>query len=237
MGKLKLKFGWLLLALLSFNSCKKEPGYGGSAGIKGVLKLNNYNKNYTTIRETKTLADEFVYIIFQDGKGYGDRVKTSYDGSFLFTHLRPGKYKIYAYSDDISMQTADKIIVLKEIEIKKNKELVDAGEITIATNTILKGNATIKGRVFAHKDGDTFFAMNEKVFIVYDGDQTYTKYVFTDDQGEFQFENMPVGNHRIFVYSKNTSDNVTAPKIPVEVYANLTANNEVKTLPDFDINK
>jgi hypothetical protein len=227
----------IVLGLILFPSCKKETGYGGNSAIKGVLKIQNYNFNYTTLKSESVLADEYVYIIFEDGKGYGDRVKTSYDGSFSFTRLKSGKYKIYAYSKDISSASLEDVIVLKEVEITKNKQLVDAGDIVTATNVTKPGNSIVQGKIIATSNTGTFFATNQKIFIAYEGNSTYSRFVYTDEDGEYQFLDVPTGNHRIYVFSKNTEPNPTSPTVVVEQFANVSSTNQVIQLPDFNINK
>ncbi len=227
----------LITLLFSFQSCKKTVGYGGNCGIKGVLKSRNYNSNFTTLKSETVLKDEYVYIVFEDGKGYGDRVKTSYDGSFSFTHLKTGKYKVYAYSKDSTMMSLEDVILIKDVEITKNKQLVDVGEIKITTNVSQPGNSNIKAKVFAHTANLDFYATNQKVYITYEGESTYSNSVYTDDEGEFQFTSVPIGHHKVYVFSKNTDPNATSPTIPVSVFVDVVNNNETHVLSDININK
>lgn len=228
---------FLIIFLFSFQSCKKTVGYGGNCGIKGVLKSRNYNSNFTTLKSETVLQDEFVYIVFEDGKGYGDRVKTSYDGSFAFTHLKPGKYKVYAYSKDSTMMSLDDVILIKDVEITKNKQLVDMGEIKTVTNVLKPGNSIIKAKVFAHTTTLDYYATNQKVYLTYEGESTFSNSTYTDDEGEFQFLNVPIGHHKVYVFSKNTDSNPTSPTVPVSVFVDVLNNNEIHVLSDININK
>lgn len=227
----------LFLTLFSLQACKKHEGYGGNCAIKGVLKLRSYTSDFSHLKSETTLADEYVYIVFEDGKGYGDRVKTSYDGSFSFTHLQRGNYKLYVYSKDTTLMTTDDVVFLTDVKISKNKEIVDAGELKTATNAQKPSNAIVRGKVFAHTTTDNFYATNQKVFVSYEGNQTYSQFVYTDDEGEYQFSNVPLGSHKIFVYSKDISANPPSPTYPVEVTFNVYNNNDIIVLSDININK
>lgn len=227
----------IIFSLLTLQACKKQEGYGGNCAIKGVLKLRSYNADFSSLKSETTLADEYVYIVFEDGKGYGDRVKTSYDGSFSFTHLQRGNYKLYVYSKDTTLMTTDDVVYLTDVKISKNREIVDAGELKTATNVQKPGNAIVRGKIFAHTTTDSFYATNQKVFISYEGNQTYSHFVYTDEDGEYQFSNVPIGNHKIFVYSKDTSANPPSPTYPVEVTFTIHNNNDIIVLSDININK
>ena len=118
-----------LFILLVF-SCKKEEGYGGKASVQGFVWVKEYNSNYSILQLEREGYDEYVYINFGDEISYGDRIKTSYDGRFEFKYLRPGKYKIYCYSNDPSDKDNVKpdktMVVLQEIEVtKKENKLTD----------------------------------------------------------------------------------------------------------------
>jgi hypothetical protein len=76
-------------------------------------------------------VDEYVYLVFDDDISYADRIRTSPTGEFEFQYLYPGKYSVYAYSNDSTFVSPTKIAVTKEIEITENKQIVDVGQITI----------------------------------------------------------------------------------------------------------
>lgn len=125
----------ILLATIivaSIAACKKDPGEGGRATIKGKVYVRNYNSTYTLLNDQYFAQGENVYIMYGDIPGIGNSVRTAYDGSFQFPYLRKGKYKVYALSkDSTSAATSKTIEVLKEIEIKDKKEVVDVGTIVI----------------------------------------------------------------------------------------------------------
>lgn len=122
----------LVLGLLMISSCKKTAGEGGGASIKGKLWMQDWNNSFTFLESEYAAFDEDVYIIYGDDISYSQRIRSSYNGEFEFKYLRRGKYKIYFYSDDSTMQSSSgKVAVVKEVEIKKNNEQVDLGTTTI----------------------------------------------------------------------------------------------------------
>lgn len=114
---------------LSFSSCKKEPGEGGLATIKGRIYCKDYDKFGNLISEGY-LPDENVYISYGDRTVVDNDVNTSYDGSFAFEFLQKGDYTVFAYTvcDTCQFQTAS---VLKKVHISKMREVVDIGDISI----------------------------------------------------------------------------------------------------------
>ncbi|MBI1838327.1 MAG: hypothetical protein HYR91_13780 [Flavobacteriia bacterium] len=228
----------ILISLVMINSCKKEEGYGGNCAISGVLKMKTFTQNFSQFQSEKVVADEYVYIQFQEGKGYGDRVKTAYDGSFSFTHLKIGTYKIYAYSEDSTLISQDKVAIMKEVKITKSKQLIQLDEgIIIKTNTNVLDESKVTGKVIAHKNGITYTAMNEKVFLVLQGEDTYTKFVYTDNEGNYKFDKIPNGVHQVYVYSKNGVDDPNGPFSPIIQNFTIVNTNEFLQLPVFNINK
>jgi hypothetical protein len=92
-------FVCLLLSTVLFSGCSKTEGQGGAATIEGKLMIQDYTLSSLPNGAPYDGADEKVYIIYGNGSTYSDDFNTSYDGSYRFTNLRPGTYKIFAYSD------------------------------------------------------------------------------------------------------------------------------------------
>jgi hypothetical protein len=217
-------------------SCDKSPGYGGNAGITGVVKLRRYNSDYTVLKQETVYQNADVYIVFNDGEGYGDKVKTSYDGSFNFNHLVPGNYKIYVYSNDTTMVSTGQIPVMVDAKISKRKELVNVGVIKVADNKALTGNASITGKVIASKLGASYAAIHEKVYMTDMTDSMNTNYVFTDYNGVYVFDNLPIGNYKVYVYSRNLNVPATPPYLLIDTIVNVVKNNDKLKFIDFNIN-
>lgn len=124
------KFLLLLIFSLSFASCKKGAGEGGNASIVGKVVTKHYHPFGDSIQGEYAGAFLDVYIIYGDEESYGEKTETNPEGNFEFRYLRPGKYKVYTYSKDITppfdYSLPDKIII-KEVTIPKKKKTVDAG--------------------------------------------------------------------------------------------------------------
>lgn len=128
-----LKYLFLIISVFVFFSCKKEPGLGGQASIKGKLYIKDYDGTFTTLRAIYPAQGENVYIIFGKESIVGDDVKTGIDGSFEFRFLRPGKYSVFAVSKDTSDKFSNKTIeVVREVEIKEKKENIKVEDLYIA---------------------------------------------------------------------------------------------------------
>ena len=233
-----IKFSLILLLAFFFmlSSCDKTAGYGGNAGIVGVVKLKRYNRDFTQLKQETVLANADVYIVFQDGQGYGDKVKTSYDGTFNFNHLVPGDYKLFVYSSDTTMLSPTVIPITVSATIKKRKELVDVGTIVVADNKPVSGNAIISGKVIASKLGSSYAAIHDKVYLTDMSDSTNTNYVFTDYNGAYLFDNLAVGQYKVYTYSRNLNVPATPPYLLIDTIINVVNNNDKLKLKDFNIN-
>jgi hypothetical protein len=120
-----------LLLILALNSCKKDPGSGGTSSIYGKVFAKDYNSTFTVFLESYYAQDYDVYLIYGDDKTYGDKVKTSYDGTYEFKYLRKGTYHVYAYSKDSTLQTNALIPVIEDVEITKNNQDLETPEILV----------------------------------------------------------------------------------------------------------
>ncbi|MDZ4665116.1 MAG: hypothetical protein SGJ15_09590 [Bacteroidota bacterium] len=123
------------ISLLTFSSCKKSEGEGGKATITGKIWVKRYNQFGVAI--LASLGGEYagayedVYIIYGDDATYGDRIQANGDGVYEFKYLRTGKYTIYAYSEGTNVTTANRVAVLKTVEITKKKQEVECEMIEI----------------------------------------------------------------------------------------------------------
>jgi len=121
----------IIIMTLTFYSCKKEPGSGGNASIFGKVFVKDYNSTFTTFQGEYYGGDIYVYIIYGDDKDYSDKVKTSYDGTYEFKYLRPGKYQVYTFSKDSTLQTTNVIGITQDVEITKRKQEVEVPDLVI----------------------------------------------------------------------------------------------------------
>ena len=115
-----------------YYSCKKGPGQGGRASIKGKIYSVNYNAIMTVPQDSGYLGAQKVFIIFGDETAVGDNQDTNPDGSCEFTYLRKGKYKIYTYSKTLPNHLDSAVI--QQVEITSNKQMLELPDFRIKTN-------------------------------------------------------------------------------------------------------
>ncbi len=206
---------FVITAIALAFSCSKEEGFGGNAAIHGVVNLEHYNHDFSILHNTQPAANTYVYLIFGDQPGFGDRVRTSFDGSFQFTNLTGGDYTVYTYSMDSSVTAvSENLIVQKEISISERKQIVDAGSINIMDNKAL-GRATIRGKV---KEIDTvnfgieYYIGNKSVYLVYGSEVNYSDSQRTNHEGEFEFADLHKGIYHIYTYSKDVTGSHPGPE-------------------------
>ena len=110
-----------LSLLLSFSSCEKEPGEGGTSVIQGqVYKIHTF-QNFTTG------AWDTLY--------YDDKFETDYNGVYRFEYLREGDYTLYTYADSIDMNNVSYDYPLfKHITISSNNSVNKVEDFVIEKN-------------------------------------------------------------------------------------------------------
>jgi len=114
-----------------FVACKKGPGVGGRASIKGTVYARNYNNSYIAV-DSGLIGAIKVYIKYGDNPGVGDNVETDNTGTYIFPYLRKGNYTVYVFSKILQNNTIDTTIV-KEVIIKDTKEEVVLPQFDINT--------------------------------------------------------------------------------------------------------
>ncbi|MBL4703398.1 MAG: hypothetical protein JKY54_02695 [Flavobacteriales bacterium] len=126
-------FKWAMFLLIALSiSCEKEPGYGGKASIKGQLTIEKYDL-VGQVEDSYTGMNKRVSIIYGEEDNIADDdMKSSFDGTFEFKHLHPGKYTVYLYSDHLTLSSVviDSTIQF-EIDIVEKEAVIDLGEIII----------------------------------------------------------------------------------------------------------
>lgn len=243
----KLSLLILIFPILIMISCKKDEGVGGTGSITGKIKINVYNQNYTVLQASYYAKAEDVYIIYGDETNFSDDVETNYDGTFTFEYLRKGAYKIYIYSEDsaeVFPRTDNPVFV--NAEITKNGETVDLGEINILQSIEWnEGTSVITGKIYAYNWNaelttylGEFYAPDEDVFLMIDGDSFYIDDVKTGWDGTYRFENVPIGNYKVYAYSKDRTFSPYEPDLfPKYRDAQITENYQIVTLDTISIIK
>lgn len=118
---------------LSFVSCKKEEGLGGQATIKGKVHVTEYNNSGVATGRKYYAGDFDVYIIYGEGSNmYDDFVRTSFDGSFEFRYLRPGSYRVFVYSKNVSPSATEPFSeVMQTVDITDKKQVIELEDFEI----------------------------------------------------------------------------------------------------------
>lgn len=123
----------ICFAVMLLSSCSKEAGEGGTSAIIGKVYVKDYNSLFSIINAEYYAADEDVYIIYGNDVSYGNKTKSSYDGSFEFKFLREGAYKIYTYSKDSTLKSQSGTIpVIQDVEITGKKQELTIPDLVIA---------------------------------------------------------------------------------------------------------
>jgi len=121
-----------LLVITGLFSCDKPAGEGGTSRIKGKVFIRNYNNNYTLLQSAYYGMEERVYVIYGDNDFYNDDIRTSYDGTYVFDHLRKGTYTIFAYSEDSTSSPLGELYpVFETVEITEEYQTVEIPTIVL----------------------------------------------------------------------------------------------------------
>lgn len=127
------KISFYFSILWMFNSCKKTPGEGGNAQIKGTYWVRNYDPFFTIVQGRYPAVNTTVYLFFGDDTSPGTSAKTNENGEFEFKYLRKGKYRVVAYSKQFQSTTStpNEYAVETIVNIAKRKEVKDIGLDTL----------------------------------------------------------------------------------------------------------
>jgi hypothetical protein len=228
-----LKYFILTIGLLSLYACQKNAGFGGNSTIKGRLEVENYNRDFSILRQSYFPIDEEGFILFGENSAYGDKVRTDTKGFFEFRNLKAGTYTVYAYSKDSARMDPTGFVPIEvKVEVNTNEEFIDIGTLTILDNDD-DGFATIRGKVYTNDNGG-YYVPDERVYLVYPtafGVETSQR---TKYDGTFEFDNLPLGTYEIYAYTEDNQ--VPSGVIPIIQTVTITDVNQDTLLPDFVIN-
>jgi hypothetical protein len=106
----------------------------GNSSISGRIYLVNYDQSTICteypVSDTSFAQEQEVYIVYGSHEFYDDRIRTHYDGTYKFSNLIKGIYKVYSYSEDISGAT-QMIPVIRQVEITKENQQIIIDDIYI----------------------------------------------------------------------------------------------------------
>jgi len=125
---------FILSTIIIFASCDKPAGPGGRASVKGKVYAYDFDNTQRYQIGKGYSAGETVYICYGKANEVGNNIKTSTDGSFQFSYLNIGHYKVFVNSLDTSIKVKGndmEISVIKEFDITTAKQSIDLGDIII----------------------------------------------------------------------------------------------------------
>lgn len=117
----------VVVAIVSFNSCKKQPGDGGLATIHG--KVFGYNtNNFGIVTDSGYLAEARVYLAYGNHTWMDDDTRTSYTGEYAFPFLHTGDYKVWVINkcDTCPSQQSAHVI---NVTINSPRETVEVPDL------------------------------------------------------------------------------------------------------------
>jgi hypothetical protein len=183
---------------------------GGTNRISGKLISRNAYNAGTNFKDSIPEPNEDVFIVYGNGTQYYDKVKTSADGSFQFTGLRSGDYRIYAYSLDVSgPHPSGSIPIYNNVNLMGMNTDKNIGGLVVYKDADQNGTSIISGRIFGKHFNKTFTQFISQgpeadwdVYIKYgNGAISYNDKVITDGNGKFQFRNLRQGVYTIYALS------------------------------------
>lgn len=205
-----------------FYSCKPDEGLGGKAEITGKILLQRYCKADASLIDEIPFVDQDVYLVFGSDPSYGDKVKTSYDGTFMFRYLQPGDYTLYYFCDSILAGGELKNTVrTQKFSVSKGSENVNIGSFKAQKYLdVDDGTSVITGRVFLinYKNNfteikDTALAQEQELYLIYGTSKNFSIRIRTNYDGRFEFTGLVKGKYALFGYSENITG--ATEKIPV----------------------
>jgi hypothetical protein len=129
--------GIFLVIALAFTACTKQPGEGGTSSITGKVMVVDSRGIYDPLEQQYDTATyysekEDVYIIYgEDSMAiYDDSFETSWDGSYRFEYLRKGKYTLFVYVDNDSLDKKEEPL-FQFIEITEDRSIYSLPDFVI----------------------------------------------------------------------------------------------------------
>lgn len=197
---------FMALILLAFflPACNKGEGKGGTGTVQGYVKIvhhpdDDYQLNTDTINAAKT----DVFIVYGDNDYYGDDVETGPDGLYRFEYLRPGNYKVFAYS---TLATGEKVAVSESVAL-------GAGAVAHVPTIYIHdgkayGTSIVKGKVWAsyYHNGSyrgEGWACEHRVYIRKVGETLHFDDTRVGPEGEFAFQKLLPGEYEVFTVTEN----------------------------------
>jgi hypothetical protein len=95
------------------------------------------------------------------------------------------------------------------------------------------GQASVSGKIFVRDYNDSFtqlidsyFAMEQRVYLVYGDDSMYGEEIRTHYDGSFRFDFLTKGKYTVYVYSKDSTFTIPGGQYPLKVEFEITDKKE-----------
>ncbi len=121
------------VAILFASSCSKSEGKGGAATITGKVMIQDLTSGGALNGSPYNGFNVKVYLIYGNASTYSDSYSTSYDGSYIFTGLKKGTYKVFVYSSiyPVPATAPKEKSLLKEVILTDKKGTVEVETFNI----------------------------------------------------------------------------------------------------------
>ena len=137
LSKVSKKIVFLITVIVSFTSCEKPAGEGGTSVINGkvIYFTTSYNAQTSSMDTTYyPKAGKDIYIIYSENEDniFSDKTETDWNGNFHFQYLRKGDYTVYTYVDSVVVNeiTYD-FPVFKHLNISTNNSEITLEDFVI----------------------------------------------------------------------------------------------------------
>lgn len=192
------------------NNFKPEDATGQ---INGIIYLKEYDREFKYLQRIIPAGDKDIYLSYAHNSKILDRVQSSFDGTFNFSELLNGDYKVFAFCDNDTLQYSNTYKSSAVINVTQNKTTVADTLFIYKGLDIDEGNATISGKITlinyksnGYEIKDIAPAQDYDVFLVYGDHITYDMDTKTDNNGMFTFSNLIKGDYVIYVYSEQEDE-------------------------------
>jgi hypothetical protein len=221
---------------------------GGTNKITGKLISRNVYNAGTLFNDSIPEANEDIFIVYGNGTQYYDKTNTNADGSFEFTNLRSGNYRIFAYSlDTTGLLPSGNLPIYKNVQLSGSNLIKDIGKLVVYQDADKNGTSSITGRIFARHFNATFTQFQYQgpepdwdVYIKYgNGTFGYDERVKTDAAGRYQFPNLRQGIYSVYALSDTilTVNGVTTTAVKKLKLGTISATNSTVNLADINISR
>lgn len=107
----------------------------GMAKVSGKVWLINYKNESTTInlivKDTTAAQEQDIYIVYNYGDFYNERIRTQGDGTYVFQNLLKGHYRIYVFSENVRSNITGNVVKEIEFDITSTEQEVVLDDIYI----------------------------------------------------------------------------------------------------------